>query len=427
MTEPTRFSAEYRASEADARRLLLESAASFGALPLAPESVARFKAELNGPFWRLTADDGSFCIVDARLAKVVGGRLPADPWRARARLGFFLGVAIAIASVTGNLTFVVGELAMRNYHMLAGDGRSKVALVPPLIALSLVAFYMSRLFRRLPPALVEPTLQVATGAVRFPTPQAELWLLRALGWTALAAAAVGAVSKLPAALIFFPAPAAIGAFFQQLGWLGLEAVLAFVAFRAASISKAPTEPPVGDDALVAETPIGRIVRSCVLVILAGLLGSTLGTIFDLFRHRPGAGLPPIDWVLRGAEIGALVALAIAPLKRVSKVAAIAGILADFVLGSLLHPLIGLALGLIAVALPHLLSELRTRGRRDLQRILWESATRSWAFHLGAGLGKILGFVLGLFVFGTGGAAIGTVLGERLGGLLGLTAAGEELN
>jgi hypothetical protein len=47
--------------------------------------------------------------------------------------------------------------------------------------------------------------------------------------------------------------------------------------------------------------------------------------------------------------------------------------------------------------------------------------------LGAGLGKILGFVLGLFVFGTGGAAIGTVLGERLGGLLGLTAAGEELN
>jgi hypothetical protein len=247
--------------------------------------------------------------------------------------------------------------------------------------------------------------------------------LRALGWTATAGAAITVATSLPIAWVLVAHGGAGGALLTEVAFVGLQALIAFIAFRTASRLQSPFEPPPSQHADLAHSPPFRIVRTVVLVSLAGLVGSIAGSMFELWRYRSGSTPPTTEWVIGGAELGALAALLYAPLAPVPRLAAAIGIGVDLVL-SRFHPLLGLAVSFFLVGVPHVIQSLRQHSPSGLKSILWDAATQSWAFHLGAVLGRLVGSLLGLFVLGVGGAAIGHVLGERLGGILGVAAASE---
>ena len=376
------------------------------------------------PFWMLRSEEGYYCVVDASLSEIVVARLPGDRANARVRLVFFAGLAIAIVSVTGGFAFALGRLAMVAYRLLSQLESAGMGIVALVLAVAVIGFWTLRLFKTLPGTLVELARQVATGTVIIPTPQPELWLLRALGWTATAGAAITLATSLPLAWLFVAhGLGGEGRLLTDAAFVGLQALIAFIAFRTASALRSQLDPPPVQDADLEHSPPFRIVRTVVIVSLAGLVGSIAGSMFELWRYRYGPTPPTTEWVMGGAEIGAFAALLYAPLAPVPRVAAAIGIGIDLVV-SRFHPLVALPISMFLVGTPHAIRALLQRGRRDLKSILWDSAAQSWACHLGAALGRLTGFLLGLLTLGVGGAAIGNVLGERLGGILAVSAANE---
>jgi len=480
MTDDASFHADCRLDEAGARRVVLATAEASDAVALERSALERFAAELHWvpfrpdfgdsdcqfgtprwltvapparrtlgyrlrpgsppadcgithpslnpsaryiPFWTLQNEQGYYCVVDAGLSEVVVAKLPSDRANARVRLVFFAALAIAVVSVTGTFTFAIGDLAMTAYRLLDRLDSFGTGVVALLLAAAVIGFWTLRLFKTLPGTLVELARQVATGTAALPTPQPELWLLRALGWTASAGALITLVGSLPKAWVLVARGGEAG-LLVTAAFVGLQALLALIAFRTASVLESPREPPPAEHADLLHSAPFRIVRTVVLVSLAGLVGSIGGSMLELWRHKSRAVPATTEWVIGGAEIGAFAALLYAPLAPVPRLAAAIGIGVDLVL-SRFHPLLAIAISLILVGVPHVIQSLRRRGPGELKSILWDAAAQSWAFHLGAVLGRLVGSLLGLFVLGIGGAAIGHVLGERLGGILGVVAASEK--
>src|SRR6185503_8003343 len=133
------------------------------------------------PFWTLQNEQGYYCVVDAGLSELVVARLPGDRVNARVRLVFFTGLAIAVVSVTSGFTFAVSKLAMKTFGLLRHVGSTGVGVLALVLAVAVIGFWTRRLFKTLPGTLTELARQVATGTAVIPTPQPELWLLRALG------------------------------------------------------------------------------------------------------------------------------------------------------------------------------------------------------------------------------------------------------
>jgi hypothetical protein len=334
----------------------------------------------------------------------------------QARLLYALPLAMAATFVSGMVLLLALE------RFLFG----LVALPPALsraVLLVAVASHSWLLWRRLPPALLEPCRPLADGRLRRPRPSDHRLVLRLAGQAFLGLAALELFFLLDAGArrgLFVPGGLPSLALLAVK--MGLAALLGASCLR---LARRGWSSPAGTAAGAAGAlTTARLVEAAQVAIEAAVLataGMLLGYALSSGELLRGPGwLGQATLARWGAHGGAILAIHLMRLERRQRWVLSAGLVAE-ALGTFLIGPAGALLVMLAVVL--LLERGLTPGSGGGARRAgwWAAARAAWAFALGALGGKLLGRLAGGLAFGLFGP-VGPITGEALGQvLLGLAA------
>jgi hypothetical protein len=334
--------------------------------------------------------------------------LPADRGKSIVRLLYLLLLGLTACFASSMVIYLVVERIL-----------FELFPVPPVlnvtILLFVVVWHTRMLWRRLPPALMEPVRRAAEGRIELPLDRRWLAVFQMVGLS------FGAVAALDLWRIFSAGMQRDLLFPHGIEFLSLLVVkvilallLAWSAIRASRGQWLPRA--LGAQLKKADWPDGKLpqmVRTCLYAAILATAGMLCANA--LFQHLPWQSILGVSNktlpAAFGAQLGAIVAVHLlkvpAPVRRVLT----AGLLAEGA-GRLVGGN-GASVLLVLGAVFAMEWFGQYKAGRPAGSARWNAARAAWAFCLGALVGRMAGRVVGGLLFGLFGVA-GPVTGEALG-------------
>ncbi len=329
----------------------------------------------------------------------------------RARLLYALPLAMAATFVSGMVLLLVLERFL-----------FALAELPPALSravlLATVASHSWLLWRRLPPALLEPCRPLADGRLRRPRPDDHRLVLRFAGQAFLGLAALELWFLLDTGgrqgLLV---PGGMLSLALLAAKLGLAALLGASCLRLAHRGwPQPAEAAAGEPRALTTARLVEAARVGVTAAVLATAGMLLGYALSSGELLRGPGwLGQATLARWGAHGGAVLAIHLMRLERRQRWVISAGLVAE-ALGTFLIGPAGTLLVVLGVVLLLERGLAPGAGAGARRAGWWAAARAAWAFALGALGGKLLGRLAGGLAFGLFGP-VGPITGEALGQVL----------